>query len=126
MARPQDRRAQRRDARASEESRSFEVELELRERPRGVRPGLVARVELAKRVVENAVSVPIDAIVPRRGGSSLFVVEDCRAVERSVSPAAREGDRVLLETGLSPGEELVVRGQRDLGDGQRVRTERCQ
>ena len=60
----------------------------------------------------------------RAGGWEL--VEDCRAVMRKVEIGAIEADRALVEGGLTVGEELVVSGQRDLADGQAVRTEACQ
>ena len=44
---------------------------------------------------------------------------------RSIVTGGTEGGRVLVESGLEPGEELVVQGQRDLADGQKVETEAC-
>jgi hypothetical protein len=53
------------------------------------------------------------------------VVEECIASLRRVKIGATERDRVLVSSGLGVGELLVVRGQRDLVDGQRVETGDC-
>jgi membrane fusion protein (multidrug efflux system) len=106
-------------------SRTFPIELELPNAGLDLRPGMVARLELSKRKLVDAVAVPMDALVTRLEGRVAFVVEDCHAVMRPVAVTSTEGDRVLIESGLAAGEELVVKGQRDLADGQRVDSEAC-
>lgn len=111
---------------ADPNTRTFEVELELSNRAGEMRPGMVARISLSQRRLTDAVAVPLDALVTRVDGQVAYVVEDCRAVMRRIVIGAMEADRALIEEGLSIGEELVVSGQRDLADGQPVRTEACQ
>jgi membrane fusion protein (multidrug efflux system) len=82
-------------------------------------------VQLVRRTIENAVTVPQDALVTRIDGTVAFVVEDCRARLRHVDVGGSENGQVLILDGLAVGESLVVEGQRDLADGQRVRSEGC-
>jgi membrane fusion protein (multidrug efflux system) len=110
---------------ADTQTRTFEVECDLPNPRRLLRPGMLARVELAKRTVEDGLVVPIDAVVQARAGLVAYVIEDCAARARPVVTGAAEGDRVLVEEGLRAGERLVVEGQRDLSDGQPVRGEGC-
>jgi membrane fusion protein (multidrug efflux system) len=110
---------------AEEDSRGFPIEMELPNRDLALRPGMVVRLELTKRRIDDAVTVPMDALVTRLEGRVAFVVEDCRAVIRPVAVTTTEGDRALIESGLAAGEELVVEGQRDLADGRRVESEAC-
>jgi len=105
--------------------RTFEVELDLPNRDLTLRPGMVCRVRLIRRMLTDAVAVPLDALVARVDGRVAFVVEDCRAALRSVAVSAIEGGRALVATGLAVGDELVVAGQQDLADGQPVDTETC-
>ncbi len=107
------------------ESRTFPVELEL-ENPEGaLRPGMVARIRLDRRSVENGIAAPLDALITRVEGPVAYVVEDCRAVLRHVKIGATEGDSVLVEGGLAAGDLLVVAGQKDLVNGQAVETGNC-
>ncbi len=55
------------------------------------------------------------------------VVEGDRASRRDIVLGSDQGLMVIVESGLSAGEQLVVRGQRELIDGALVRiTERTE
>lgn len=110
---------------ADRSSRTFEVELELPNRRMELRPGMVVRVELVRRKIDDGVAVPLDALVASVDGTIAFVVEDCRARVRRLSLGGSEGDRILVRDGLLAGDLLVIEGQRDLADGQRVASESC-
>ena len=106
---------------ADPNSRTFPVELVLAN-PRGeLRPGMVARVRLLHPPREDAIVVPLDAVLRRAGGFAAFVVEDGVARERELVLGGRAEGRVLVRSGLAPGDLLVVAGQRDLEDGRPVR-----
>jgi hypothetical protein len=53
-------------------------------------------------------------------GRRVFVAVEGKAAERAVSLGATDGDRVVLQDGVRPGERLIVVGQRDLADGQAI------
>jgi membrane fusion protein (multidrug efflux system) len=110
---------------ADPDSRSFPVELALDNTEGALRPGMVARIQLQRRLVEDAIAVPLDALITRVEGPAAYVVEECVAVLRYVRIGATEGNTVLVEDGLQPGDLLVVAGQRDLVNGQEVRTGDC-
>lgn len=106
-------------------SRTFLVELKLDNRDGSLRPGMVSRVRFDRRSVDDGIVIPLDALVTRIDGPAAYVVEDCAAALRQIAIDATEGDRVLVSTGLSAGEHLVIEGQRDLVDGQKVETGDC-
>jgi len=106
-------------------TRTFPVELVVGSTDAGLRPGLVVRAEMERGQVDGAVAAPLEALVVGVDGTVAFVVEDCRAHRRPVRTGGSEGDTVLVLEGLSVGDELVVQGQRDLGDGQRVTSGTC-
>ena len=110
---------------ADPESRTFLVELELDNRDGSLRPGMVSRVRFDRRSVEAGIVIPLDSMVARIEGPGAYIVQDCTASLRQVEIAATEGDRVLVHSGLVSGDFLVVEGQRDLVDGQRVETGEC-
>ena len=106
-------------------TRTFTIEIEVPDAERALRPGMVVRVLLDRRSVAAAVAVPLDSLVTRVDGTVAYVVRDCRAESRAVSLGGSEGEDVLVLAGLSVGDELVVDGQRNLADGQPVRSESC-
>ena len=105
---------------ASRESNSFRTEL-LAENPgHALRGGMIAEVTWKRRTVDDAVLVPLAAVIPKKGEHVAFVVEDGRAVRRVVRIDAFTGEEALLASGIRPGDELVIEGQRALQDGAPV------
>lgn len=107
------------------ESRTFPVEFTVRNPGRIVKPEMVANIEIVRRRLTGAVVVPQDAVVRREDGFAAFVVEEgadgpvARVRRLEVGPA-RE-DRVVVRSGLEPGDRLVVVGQNQVAEGDRVR-----
>lgn len=106
---------------ASPTTGKFPVEIRLDNPQLRYRPGVVARARVLKRVLRDAVVIPRDAVVQSPGRRTVFVVDGERAVQRDVVLGASQGLMVRVDSGVALGELLVVRGQRDLRDGSRVR-----
>jgi membrane fusion protein, multidrug efflux system len=101
-------------------TRTFPAEIALDNGDGALRPGMVARVTLVRRQHDSAIVVPREALQVRDQGNVAIVLEGDVARVRPVRLGAFEGDRVLVEEGLAPGDRLVVNGHRGLVDGQRV------
>jgi membrane fusion protein (multidrug efflux system) len=102
-------------------NRTFPAEIEIDNSKEELRPGMIVRVFLVRRIFENAVVVPRDAVLERDSGTVLFVLADDRAKLRQVKTGPSESGRIVVLDGLEPGEVLIVSGHRNLVDGQRVR-----
>ncbi len=85
-----------------------------------IRPGMIARVAFMRRVIPNALSAPLFALVDKGGERILFVEKDGVAHARSVSLGIIEGDRVQITKGLEVGDHLIVQGQTEVEEGMRV------
>lgn len=106
---------------ATEQNRSFPVEIEVDNRAGELRPGMIVRVSLVRRVFDDAIVVPRDAVLERDKGNVVFVLDGEKAEQREVRTGPSESGRIVVLDGLAPGEELIVSGHRNLVDGQRVR-----
>lgn len=106
-------------------SRTFPVELTLPNPGRDIKPEMVADVRLTRRVVEDALVVPREALVRVEDGSVVFVVAEGAAgpvaEARRVEIGPSRENRVVVTDGLAVGDEVVVVGQRIVADGDRVR-----
>jgi membrane fusion protein (multidrug efflux system) len=85
-----------------------------------LRPGLFARITLRGETRGLVVLVPESAIVPRDGGSVVYIVRDGRAVETKVRLGRRLAGEVEVLEGVQPDETVVSAGQIRLRDGALV------
>ncbi len=108
-------------AAALPQSHAYRVEAEVDNSDGRLRPGMIAAVTLERGLLEDALLVPLAAVVPERGQHVVYLVRDGRAVRRVVVIGAILGDAALLGSGVEPGDRLVTEGQRTLQDGRRVR-----
>lgn len=112
---------------AARPGRNFTAEIEVPNPDGALRSGLVVRARLERRVFREAVVVGRDLLVERDGALLAFVFRPeggaaaGRAEQREVAIGPDEADRVVITSGLEVGEALIVRGHRNLLDGQPVR-----
>jgi len=99
----------------------FKVEIEIPNPDLRYNSGVIGRARLDKNQVTDVVAIPRDAVLPGRVGPTAFVVRDDRAELRRLELGAYQGLMVVVKEGLEPGDRLVVRGHRDLRDGNLVR-----
>ena len=99
----------------------FRVEIEIPNADLEYHSGVIGRARIGKTEREGLVVIPRDAVVAGRIGPTAYVVEDDRAVLRRLRLGSDQGLMVVVRDGLEPGDRLVVRGQRDLREGSRVK-----
>ena len=88
-----------------------------------IRPGMIARVAFLRRVIPDALSAPIFALVDKGGERIVFVAKDGIAHARTVSIGVIEGDKIQITQGLKPGDHLIVVGHKDVEEGMRVQVQ---
>lgn len=84
--------------------------------------GMSARVAASANGGPARIEVPVAALSTRGEQPEVFVVDGQSAVQpRRVRTAGIAGERVVIESGLSPGDIVVAAGGQLLRAGQRVR-----
>ena len=87
-----------------------------------LRPGLFAQVSVTLAVKEDALMLPEQAIWPIGQTKTVFVVEEGKALQKTVTTGERLPGRVEIVSGLVAGEEVVTAGQMKIFDGAAVKT----
>lgn len=107
-------------------TRTFQVEVEVPNRERTLRPGMYART-IFDMGSKSGVLVP-DVAIQKQVGSAeryLYVIAgDTLAERRSVEVGRQVGDRVDILQGVAPGEQVAVTALSKLYDGARVEVSR--
>jgi len=107
-------------------SRTATMEVDLDNKDHSLKPGMLARIRIQVEQRENVVVAPTSALTvtaKREGKHNLYramVASGGKAEERFVLLGLEEGERVEVVKGLSAGEQLIVRGQHMLADGDPI------
>jgi membrane fusion protein (multidrug efflux system) len=106
-------------------NRTFPVEFSIPNSNGMIKPEMVAEVSLLRRVVDDALAVPQEAVVRLTEGDAVYVirVEEGQEVAeaRLVTLGLAQDNRVEITSGVAPGERVVVVGQQEVADGDVVR-----
>lgn len=102
-------------------SRLFDLELSVPNPDGRILPGMFARVELVKHVYEDAVALPLYAIITQEDERFVFIEKEGRVEKRRVTLGTLIGWQAHITSGLKAGERVVVVGHRLLDNGQAVK-----
>ncbi len=101
-------------------ARTYRLEIEVAN-PEGVLlPDMFARAEIVKQRIEDALSVPLFALISQQKGQAVYVAEAGKARLVPVQTGIQEGWQVQIREGLAAGAKVIVVGQRDTKDGAPV------
>lgn len=106
-----------------EVTRTFTIKVGLDNPSRQIKPGMIGRITLVKRTFPNAIAIPLFSVIDRGDRKVVFVEDHGIARERVVTFGVIENSRIQILRGLSPGDRLIVKGHRNLRDGQKVAVE---
>lgn len=108
----------------NEQSRTLPIEIELPNAGYAIKPEMIASLVVPLREEAEALVVPRDALLRVEGGFQVFVVEergeDTIVRARPVVLGPAQGNSVVVRSGVTTGDRLVVLGQQRLSDGDRV------
>jgi multidrug efflux pump subunit AcrA (membrane-fusion protein) len=108
-------------------SRTMEVKVNVDNPGSKIKPGMFAKVRIITEQKEGIVKIPAAAMVERFGENYVFTVETDPADpafriarRKAVTPGILIDGVLEIQSGLSPNEEIIVRGQTLLEDGARI------
>ncbi len=105
-------------------NRTFPIEVIVPNPSRRIKPEMVANMAVTRREVEEAIVVPQDVLVRVEDGYVVFVIAERNqgsvAEVRPIILGPARRNLVVIESGIKPGEQLIVVGQKSVADGDRV------
>ncbi|MGE0681653.1 MAG: efflux RND transporter periplasmic adaptor subunit [Candidatus Binatia bacterium] len=90
-----------------EQNRMLTVEADVRN-PGALRPGSFVRIDIVTDEADQAITVPTSAIVSFAGVEKVFVVQDAKAAEKSITTGHRADDWTEVVAGLKNGDVVIV------------------
>jgi len=113
---------------ADPKTRTFRLEISIPNPDGRIRTGIIVKAHLVRQILRNVVMVPLETVIPlpEAGTYEVYVENSGKAQQRRVRLGLlREGWVQVLPArgdgwGVRAGEQLIVKGQRLVGDGQTV------
>lgn len=104
---------------ASSSVRTFLAEIIVDNKNGLIRAGIMGDALILRKKYDDALVVPMDALIDTQNGRILYVArENNTAEERSVTTGSSSNDVVMITSGLTAGEKIIVKGQHDLANGE--------
>jgi len=98
-------------------SGTIKITVEVTEYPADTRPGDFAEVQIVTERHDETTLVPRGAVVTDKGETVVFVALDGVAERRIVELGFTDDVSAEILSGLEPGEQIVIKGQRSLKHG---------
>lgn len=105
-------------------ARLYDLELLLPNPDGRILPGMFTQVKLVKKVYENAVAVPLYAVITQGDARYVYVEKDGKAERKEITLGVLVDWQVHVTSGLKPGDRVIVVGHRFLDRGQTVQVVR--
>ncbi|HKB36474.1 MAG TPA: efflux RND transporter periplasmic adaptor subunit [Gemmataceae bacterium] len=102
-------------------SRTMRVEMDVPNSGHRLRPGMVAKVELELKKIDEAVTVPLSAVRAQGKDRAVFVVEAGKAKLRPVKTGLESAEWIQIVEGLEGAEQVITASAGTLADGAAVR-----
>jgi len=103
-------------------TRTYAARITILEAGDEVELGMSARASIGAAAATKQIHIPIAALRSRGEAAQVFLVDAAGTVQpRAVKTAGFVGERVVIESGLQPGDVVVAAGANLLRPGQRVR-----
>jgi RND family efflux transporter MFP subunit len=88
--------------------KAFDVTVQIDGQDARLRPGLSAMVDFVVDHQEDAIAVPLTAVLSRKDEQVVFVSRNGTLEERKVALGMSNEHRVIVTDGLAPGERIVL------------------
>jgi len=111
-----------RDLAIQPQTGTLQLRAEFRNPSAALLPGQFVRVRLLGVTRKGAILVPQRAVQTGLGGTYVYVVDSAgKATARTVTTSSSQGGQYVVDTGLEPGDRVVVDGIQRVVAGQPVR-----
>ncbi len=99
----------------------YRLELALDNPGHDILPGMFFHARIVKRRIDGALAVPLYSIISRGEEQFVFVAEGEAVRKQPVRLGVIEGWQVQITEGLKAGDRVLLEGQREVEEGQRIK-----
>ncbi len=105
---------------ASPEVRTFLAEIFVDNSDGSIQAGVMGNAQIIRNIYENALMIPINALIETQKGHIVFVLKDGDIVEERYVDVLGGNELMIQIAGIFAGEKIITKGNYDLIDGEKV------
>ena len=107
---------------ASTSVRTFLAEIIIDNSDGCIMAGILGNAHILKKLYENVTVVPVNSVINSQNGNVIYVAcKDNTAERRDIELGDGRNDLMVLVTkGIGSGDRVIVKGQHNLVDGERI------
>lgn len=105
---------------AEQATRTYRTKIVIDNSSGKLRPGMIVRARFVRQHLQQVISAPLYAVLNRDGEKLVFVEAAGRAMKVKVETGSSIDQRIVIKSGLKPGQKLIVKGQQLLIDGAKI------
>ena len=98
----------------------YEVKIRLSNES-NIKSGMFASVIIPTDIRENVIAVPSQAVLEKDNSTVIYTAEEGKAVTNIVETGLDVGDKLEITSGISQGDQIIVKGQDYVSDGTTIK-----
>jgi len=103
------------------QTRTMETEVDVDNKDLSISPGMYANASLGLARVDNAITIPVEALVMRGSQPAVYALDaDNRVRIHNVEVGIRGSRLVQIKSGLEPGDRVILGSQEQYSEGERI------
>lgn len=105
---------------SADNTKTYPVKIEIDNAAGSIKPGMFAEIHFVESQKDNTLVVPRNTVLENETEKYVYVIENDKAVKKVVETGIDNGDMIEISSGVSFGENIVIKGQSYLSDGDEV------
>jgi len=101
-------------------TKKFPVKIQLENKDRKIKAGMVAQAQIITQQEENVITIPREAVFIEGGQENIYLVNNGLVEIRAIKTEPFNEDRLKVIEGLFEEEEIIINGNYDLKEGDLV------
>lgn len=103
------------------ETRTMETEIDVENQDLSIAPGMYANAEMQLASADNVTTIPVEALVLNGSQETVYMLDANNRVHvRNVKVGLRGSKLAQIESGLEPGDRVILGGQEKYSEGEQV------
>jgi membrane fusion protein (multidrug efflux system) len=109
------------DSKVDQKTRTISLRAMYDNRQKTLAAGIFTRLKILTETSSDVILLPTQTIVPEMNGKKVWILENGKAISRSVTTGVRTENQIEIITGIAAGDSVLTTGLMQIKEGSTVR-----